>query len=80
MILRYTTKDAPAIITFDVNANKNWSQGNRKYTNMNSDNTVEEGNETEILCTGVNFLLKVPASNNTRNEMQKILQGFLVQI
>ena len=79
MITEYTAKDAPAAVKLNVNANRIKYQGNRQSTNMKNDDTVEAGNETEILCTQVIVLLKVPVINNSHNATWKLLQDFLVQ-
>ena len=47
---------------------------------MNDDNTVEAGNETELLCTRVTLLLKFLARNNAHNAKQKLLRDILFQI
>ena len=46
MITEYTAKDAPAVVTLNVNSNNSRYQGNRKYTNIKNNDTVEAGNET----------------------------------
>ena len=74
------TKNSPAVVTPDVNSYNRQSHKSCRSTNMNDENTVESGNETELLCTRVTLLLKVPMSNNSRNTTQKLLQDFLVQI
>ena len=46
---------------------------------MKNNITVEDGNETELLCTRVTLLLKVTAGNNTRNAMRNHLEEILGQ-
>ena len=67
MITEYTTKEAPDVVTLDVKSDISRSQHSRQSTYINNDDTVEAGHETEILCTQVTLLLKVPTSNNARN-------------
>ena len=78
MTTETTAKDAPTIFTLNIDAGNSQLQDSRQA--MNVDGTVEAGNDTELLCTRVTLLLKVLASNNTRNTTQKIVQDFLVQI
>ena len=73
-------KDAPTVVTLDVNAYNRRSQDSSQYTNMNNDDMVEAGNKTELICTQVTLLLKVPERNKARNATRKLLQEFLVQI
>ena len=80
MITDYTAKDAPAVFTLEVNSNNSQYQGNPKSTDINYDETVEAGNETEIICTWVTLLFKFLASNNSHNSMWKLPQDILVQI
>ena len=78
MTTETTAKDAPTIFTLNIDAGNSQLQDSRQA--MNGDGTIEASNDTELLCTRVTLLLKVLASNNTRNTTQKIVQDFLVQI
>ena len=80
MITEYTAKENTTVVIADVKSNKIWSHGNRQSTDMNDDGTVEAGNDTEIIWMQVTLLLKVLASNNTRNATKNTLKDFLVQI
>ena len=79
MITEYTAKYAPSVLTLDVNSDNSLSQDNRQSTDMNNDDAVEVGNETEILCVRVDFLLKISAINNACDAMRNLLQDLLVQ-
>ena len=79
-ITEYAAKVTPAVVTIGVNTKNSRYQGNCQSTHMNNDGTVEAGNETEIICTRVTLLLKVPARNNAGNATWYHLQDFLVQI
>ena len=57
MTTKTTVKDAPAIVTLDVNAANIRSQDSRQYTNMNNGNMVEAGNDTELIFMKVILLL-----------------------
>ena len=80
IIMEYTAKYTPAVVTLDLNANISRSQGNRQSTDINDDDTVEGGSNTKILRTQVTQLLKVPASNNARNATRNLLKYLLVKI
>ena len=74
MITEYNANDDTIVVTLNINANSSRSQGNHQYTNINDDDTVEAGNEKEILCTQVTLLLKVPARKNACNSKWNLLQ------
>ena len=69
-----TTKDAPAVVTLGVKAGNCRSYDSFQSYNMNNENTVEAGYETELLFMRFTLLLKVQARNNTRNETWNFLQ------
>ena len=56
MITDYTAEDSPVVVTLDVNAKNTRSHGNRQSTDMNNTNTLEAGNEEELLLTRVTLL------------------------
>ena len=78
MITETTAKDTPAVVSINVNSDNSQSKDIRQ--SMNDGDTVDDGNKTELLCTGVNLLLKVPVINNTHNTTHNLFQDFLVQI
>ena len=79
MITDTTAKNAPAVVDLYVNSNNRQSHYSCQSTDTNNDNTVEAGNNTELLCMSINMLLKIMVSNNACNATQNILQDFLVQ-
>ena len=76
----YIVKDAPAVITLGVNSDNRQYNDSHQYTDMDENDIVEAGNETELLYTRVTLLIKVPESNNACNATGNLLQYFLVQI
>ena len=76
----YIVKDAPAVITLGVNSDNRQYNDSHQYTDMDKNDIVEAGNETELLYTRVTLLIKVPESNNACNATRNLLQDFLVQI